>query len=244
MPSSQPAPRTGWLPLWLRPERTVPVTRWRSERNWTARPSTVVILIAGLAVFGAGDAFLVASHLGNSPWTVFAQGFSERVGISIGLATFIVSVAVLLLWIPLRQRPGMGTVANIVVIATALQVVVDLLPTPEHVLLRVTYVLVGIALVGIGSGFYLTCNVGPGPRDGWMTGVHRRTGWPVARIRLAIEVTVLLIGLLLGGTAGVGTIAFALLIGPSVAYGLKLAGFVGGTGSPDVTDDEAPELEA
>ena len=235
---------TGWIPLWLRPERTVPITRWRSDRNWTARPSTVAILVFGLAIFGAGDAFLVASHLGNSPWTVFAQGFSERVGISIGLATFVVSVAVLLLWVPLRQRPGMGTVANIVVIASALQLVVDVLPSPSSVLVQALYVALGIGLVGLGSGLYLTCNVGPGPRDGWMTGVHRHTGWPVARIRLAIEVTVLVIGLLLGGTAGIGTIAFALFIGPSVAYGLKFAGFIGGTGAPDVTDDEAPELEA
>ena len=234
----------GWIPLWLRPERTVPVTRWRSDRNWTARPATIAILIGGLAIFGAGDAFLVVSHLGNSPWTVFAQGFSERVGISIGLATFVVSVAVLLLWIPLRQRPGMGTVANIIVIASALQIVVDVLPTPGHVAVRALYVAIGIVLVGIGSGLYLTCNVGPGPRDGWMTGIHRRTGWPVARIRLAIEVIVLVTGLLLGGTAGIGTIAFALFIGPSVAYGLKLAGAIGGTGAADVTDDEAPELEA
>lgn len=233
-----------WLPLWLRPERTVPVTRWRSERNWTARPSTIAILIFGLAIFGAGDAFLVSAHLGNSPWTVFAQGFSERVGISIGWATFLVSVMVLLLWIPLRQRPGMGTIANIIVIAASLQLVVTLVPEPELLALRIAYVILGIALVGLGSGLYLTCNLGPGPRDGWMTGMHRRTGWPVARIRLAIEVTVLIAGLLLGGTAGVGTVAFALLIGPAVAYGLKLAGFIGGTSAPDVIEDEAPELEA
>ena len=233
-----------WLPLWLRPERTVPVTRWRSERNWTARPTTVLILIAGLFLFGAGEAFLVAAGLGNSPWTVFAQGLGERLGISIGLSTFISSVLVLALWIPLRQRPGMGTITNIIVISISLQVVINLLPEPDALAIRIAFLALGIVMVGLGSGLYLTCNVGPGPRDGWMTGVHRRTGWPVARVRLGIEVVVLTIGLILGGTAGIGTIAFALLIGPAVAYGLKFAGFIGGTSAPDILQEDAPELDA
>ena len=157
----------------------------------------------------------------------------------------IVSVAVLLLWIPLRQRPGLGTVANILVIAGALQLVVSFVPHPTHPTARLALVLAGIAFIGIGSGFYLTCNLGPGPRDGWMTGIHHRTGIPVARVRLAIEVTVLALGWLLGGTVGIGTVLFAVLIGPSVAYGLRVAGRVGRVpNAPTVRAESAPELDA
>lgn len=231
------------LPAWLRPERTVPVTRWRSDRWWTGSPSTLAILVSGLFLFGSGEALLVLSGLGNSPWTVFAEGLSVHTGISIGWATFATGVGVLLLWIPLRQRPGMGTVGNIIVISASLQLVVTVMPAPEPLAARIAFVVAGITLIGIGSGFYLTCNLGPGPRDGWMTGLHHRTGWPVAWVRLSIEVVVLALGLLLGGTAGIGTIAVALFIGPSVAYGLRLAGWLGGTGET-VTVESEPELDA
>lgn len=231
------------LPAWLRPSRSVPVTRWRSDRRWTSRPSTLAVLAVGLFAFGVGDGLLVLADLGVSPWTVLAQGVSVRTGIPIGIATLVVSLVVLLLWIPIRERPGLGTVANVLVIAGALQLVVSLVPHPSHPVARVTLVLAGIALIGLGSGLYLTCNLGPGPRDGWMTGIHHRTGVPVARVRLSIEVVVLAAGWALGGTVGIGTVAFALLIGPSVAYGLRFAGWVGGTGET-VTDDEAPELDA
>jgi uncharacterized membrane protein YczE len=193
-----------------------------------------------------GEAMLVAADLGVSPWTVLAQGLSTRLPISIGVATFLVSATVLLLWIPLRERPGLGTISNAIVIALALQVMVLVLPTPDHLLARLAMVLLGIALIGLGSGLYLTTNLGPGPRDGWMTGVHLRTGWPISAVRLGIEATVLLIGWVLGGTVGVGTVLFALLVGPSVGYGLRLVGHLAGVGSPadDVTEDEHPELEA
>lgn len=235
------------LPGWMRPSRSVPVTRWRSERRWTSRPSTLAVLVLGLFVFGVGDGLLVLADLGVSPWTVLAQGVAVRASIPIGVSTLIVSVAVLLLWIPLRERPGLGTIANILVIAGALQLVVSLVPHPEHPVARVALVLGGIALIGLGSGFYLTCNLGPGPRDGWMTGIHHRTGIPVARVRLTIEVAVLALGWLLGGTVGIGTLAFALLIGPSVAYGLRIAGRVGRVpGAPPRTaaEESAPELDA
>lgn len=228
----------------LRPSRTVPVTRWRSASRWRTRPTTFALLLLGLWLFGTGEALLVTSTLGNAPWTVLAQGLSSRLPVSIGVATFLVSAVVLLLWIPLRERPGLGTISNAVVIALALQVMVTVLPSPDSTLVRLAYVLGGIAIIGIGSGLYLTTNLGPGPRDGWMTGVHLRTGWPISAVRLGIEVTVVVLGWLLGGTVGLGTVLFALLIGPAVGYGLRLANAVGGVGIDVIDDDSHPELEA
>lgn len=228
----------------LRPSHTVPVTRWRSASRWRTRPGTFALLILGLWAFGTGEALLVSSTLGNAPWTVLAQGLSSRLPISIGVATFLISVVVLLLWIPLRERPGLGTISNAVVIALALQVMVMVLPTPDSTILRLAFVLGGIAIIGIGSGLYLTTNLGPGPRDGWMTGVHVRTGWPISAVRLGIEVTVVVLGWLLGGTVGIGTVLFALLVGPAVGYGLRLANAVGGVGAEVTDDDSHPELEA
>lgn len=233
--------------IWQRvvPSRSIPRTRWRSEGSrWRARPRTVLVLLIGLWLFGTGEAMLVNAALGNAPWTVFAQGISVRTGIAIGVATFFTSVVVLLMWIPLRERPGLGTVANAVVIAAALQVMIGVLPTPESLAWRIAQVLVGIALVGIGSGLYLTTNLGPGPRDGLMTGIHERTGIAVTPVRLSIEIVVLAAGWLLGGTVGLGTVLFALLIGPAVGYGLRLVGWLAGT-HEDVADaDVHPELEA
>ena len=227
----------------LAPSHTVPITRWRAHSRWRTRPGTFAILIVGLWIFGTGEALLVSSTLGNAPWTVLAQGLSTRLPISIGVATFLTSVTVLLLWIPLRERPGLGTISNAVVIALALQVMITVLPTPDGTLLRLAFVFAGIAIIGIGSGMYLTTNLGPGPRDGWMTGIHVRTGWPISAVRLGIEVTVVLIGWLLGGTVGIGTVLFALLVGPSVGYGLRLVGAIGGA-TTSVDDDASPELEA
>jgi uncharacterized membrane protein YczE len=228
---------------WLAPARTVPVTRWRAPSRWRASPSTVVILVIGLWLFGTGEALLVDADLGVSPWTVLAQGLDQQSGIGIGMATFVISAAVLLLWLPLRERPGLGTVANAVLIALALGVTTPLLPQPEALPWQVAEVLVGIALIGLGSGLYLTCGLGPGPRDGWMTGLHHRSGMPVALVRVMIEVTVLGLGWALGGTVGLGTVAFALLIGPSVGYGLKLVDHVSGTGRT-VTSVDAPASDA
>lgn len=204
-----------------------------------------MVLVVGLYLFGTGEALMVQAGLGVSPWTVLAQGLSTRLPLSIGAATLLVSLVVLLLWIPLRERPGIGTLANAVVIAGALQVGVSVIPAPEALVAQLALALAGIAVVGLGSGLYLTTNLGPGPRDGWMTGLHLRTGWPVARVRLGIELVVLAAGWLLGGTVGVGTALFALLIGPAVAQGLAVAGAVGGgSGGTGVTDDEFPELDA
>ena len=205
------------------------------------------MLVLGLWLFGTGEAFFVMSGLGVSPWTVLAQGLSVRLPLSIGAATFLVSACVLLLWIPLRERPGLGTIANAVVIATALQVMVGVLPRPGSIPVQLVFVALGIVAIGLGSGLYLTTNLGPGPRDGWMTGIHLRTGWPISAVRLGIEAVVLVAGWLLGGTVGIGTVLFALLVGPSVGYGLMLAGRIGsvpGHVGEVVPDDEAPEFEA
>lgn len=198
----------------------------------------------GLWLFGTGEAMLVDAALGNAPWTVLAQGIAVRTGIAIGLATFLISVVVLLMWIPLRERPGLGTIANAVVIALALQVMIGVLPTPESTGWRLAQVIGGIALVGLGSGLYLTTNLGPGPRDGLMTGIHERTGIAVTPVRLSIEVIVLGAGWALGGTVGIGTVLFAVLIGPSVGYGLRLVGWIAGARDEMPPGDVHPELEA
>ena len=211
----------------LRGSHTIPRTRWTARAPWRPTPASLGALLVGLWMFGTGEALLLTADLGATPWTVLAQGVSIRSGLPIGVTTFLVSVVVLLLWIPLRQRPGLGTLLNIVVISIAIQVMYDVVPAPSALAGRLALVLVGIATIGLGSGFYLTAGHGPGPRDGWMTGLHHRTGLPVGRIRLGIEVTVLVAGWLLGGTVGVGTALFALLIGRFVALGLSLARHLG-----------------
>lgn len=227
------------------PSRSIPRTRWRSEGSrWRSGPLTFVVLVVGLWLFGTGEAMLVDAALGNAPWTVLAQGISVRTGIAIGLATFLISVVVLLMWIPLRERPGLGTIANAVIIALALQVMIGVLPTPESTGWRLAQVIGGIALVGLGSGLYLTTNLGPGPRDGLMTGLHERTGIAVTPVRLSIEIVVLAAGWVLGGTVGIGTVLFALLIGPSVGYGLRVVGKLAGARTALPPGDVHPELEA
>lgn len=202
-----------------------------------------MVLVVGLWLFGTGEALVVQSGLGNGPWTVLAQGFSVRTGLTIGWTTFIIGLLVLLLWIPLKEKPGLGTLANIAIISGSLQVGVLILPQPSSVLIQLAFVFAGIALIGIGSGLYLTTNLGPGPRDGWMTGIHQKTGWPIYGVRLGIEVTVVIFGWLLGGTVGLGTVLFALLVGPFVGYGLRLTGRLARATSIASSDQE-PELEA
>jgi uncharacterized membrane protein YczE len=182
-----------------------------------------VVLLAGLWTFGSGEALMIEADIGNSPWTVFAQGLGEQVGISIGAATFATSVVILLSWFWLDERPGLGTLANAVVVAVAIDVMTPVFPHPDAFGLGVLQALAGIAAIGVGSGLYLTCNLGPGPRDGLMTGLHRRFDQPVARMRLAIELTAVAAGWALGGTLGVGTVLFAALVGYAVSLGLGFA---------------------
>ena len=196
---------------------------WSAQRaGWSARPITLAALFAGLWLFGVGEAGLINSRLGNTPWTVLAQGISNHSRLDIGGATILVSVLVLLGWIPLRQVPGLGTIANVVVVGVSIDVMRHVVPHPGSVPLRAVQAAAGIATIGVASALYLTANLGPGPRDGWMTGLHRRLGYPIASIRLAIELTVLAVGVLLGGTFGVATVAFALFVGYSLAWTLRL----------------------
>lgn len=204
------------------PHKTIPITSWRAEHKWQLSPKRIAILFFGLSIFGLGDALLIQSHIGNAPWTVFAQGLSNRSGLSIGEATFFTSIFVLLIWIPLRERPGFGTLSNIVLIALFIEIGIHVFPVQENYFLGIIFALVGIALVGAGSALYITCGLGPGPRDGAMTGLHRVTGVRVSRVRMAIEVTVLIAGWALGGTVGLGTLLFAGLIGNSIAISLGL----------------------
>jgi len=192
--------------------------------RWRASPRRLTSLLFGLAVFGAGEACLVASALGNSPWSVFAQGVAKQTPLSIGAATIAMSFTILLLWVPLRQRPGLGTIANALVIGLAIDATLALLPDHAPLPVRYAQVAAGIALVAVGSAFYLGSALGPGPRDGLMTGIHRRTGRPVALVRTGIELAAMTVGIVLGGRFGVGTVAFALLVGPAVAAALRAVG--------------------
>ena len=201
----------------FRPYRGVPVLPWTAKNRWDLSLARLFTLLIALSIFGFGEALLIKSGLGNAPWSVLGQGIAEQLQISIGWATLLVSTLVLLMWIPLKERPGFGTILNIVVIAASIDIGLAIFPEQNHLVYELTYVLIGIALVGVGSAFYITCGLGPGPRDGWMTAIHNRTGVRIGRVRLAIELTVLTLGWLLGGSLGVGTALFALLIGHSVA---------------------------
>ena len=216
----------------LRPAKEVPTTWWSADDPMTTRPraQTLVILLIGLWIFGTGDAILIAAGIGNTPWTVLAEGIAKNIDRSVGQATFLVSVAVLFLWIPLKEKPGIGTILNTVFIAAAIEIMVPRLPTPVSIGPALLQVLAGVLLIGIGSGLYLTANLGPGPRDGWMTGLQKASGIPISRVRAAIEVSVLALGWLLGGTFWVGTILFTILIGPVVAVCLNIAGRLGQPG--------------
>ena len=209
----------------LRPSKTIPNTPWRAESTWSLGTGKhhlqrLAILIFGLSIFGIGEAFLVITGLGNSPWVVLSEGISIHTVLNIGESTFLVSLLVLLLWIPLRQKPGFGTLANIAVIAAAIEVGLFFIPVVDNIFLKYFYILFGIALVGAGSALYITCGLGTGPRDGLMTGLHYKTGLRVGRVRLGIEIVAATSGAILGGSLGVGTLLFALLIGQSVAISL------------------------
>ncbi len=190
--------------------------------RWRPGPVRLARLLLGLATFGAGEALLVVSDLGNSPWTVFAEGFGEQTAIGVGAATVVLSVLVLLAWFALRQTPGLGTILNALLVGVLLGLVLELMSTPDALVWRYALVVAGIALVGAGSGLYLGAQLGAGPRDGLMIGLHRRTGVSVRFVRTALEVAVVVAGVVLGGTAGIGTLAFAVLIGPAVQASLLL----------------------
>ncbi|MGH3328489.1 MAG: YczE/YyaS/YitT family protein [Streptomycetales bacterium] len=182
----------------------------------TRRVRRLAQLYAGLACFGVSMALMIRSNLGLNPWDTFHQGVAGRTGLSFGTVTIVVGAAVLVLWIPLRQRLGLGTVSNVVVIGLAVDATLAVLDAPDPLPVRVAFLAGGIVLNGVATGSYIGAGTGAGPRDGLMTGLVARTGWSVRAVRTAIEVTVLATGWLLGGTVGVGTVAYALAIGPLV----------------------------
>ena len=202
--------------------KNIPKTSWSSKKPLNIKPKikTLLFLILGLFLFGLGETLLLASGAGVSPWTVLAEGLSIYSSYSIGWSTFWMSLAVLLLWIPLKQKPGIGTILNVIIIALVFDYTLPYLPNPENYGFKVLQVIIGVLITGLGSGFYLISNLGPGPRDGLMTGVQRITGKPIALVRSTIEVIVVFFGWKLGGTVGLGTIIFALGIGPTVAAGI------------------------
>ena len=183
---------------------------------WRPGPLRLAVLVSGLWLFGTGEACIVAADLGNSPWTVLAQGVALNSPLGIGAATVAISILVLCAWVPLRQLPGLGTVLNALIIGVALGVMVEVLPAEPSDPARWALLAGGIAAVAVGGGVYLGCRLGPGPRDGLMTGLHARTGRSLRLVRTIIELSALTAGFLLGGTVGIGTVAFALLIGPGV----------------------------
>ena len=202
----------------------VPKTSWSSEETFNLKPKlkTLMALVAGLILFGLGEALLVSSQIGVSPWTALAQGLANFSELGLGLTTFLISIFVLFLWIPLKQKPGIGTVLNAIIISIVLHFAIPSLPVFEENLLRLIQAILGVFITGIGGGIYLIANLGPGARDGLMTGLQRVTKFPIAWIRSTIELTVLTIGWWLGGVVGLGTVIFALGIGPCLAISLKI----------------------
>src|SRR6188472_533398 len=185
-------------------------------------PRRVIQLLVGLFLYGAGCALTIEAGLGVDPWTVFAEGLSIHTGIGIGWITNIVGFLVLLLWIPLRQKPGVGTIANILLVGTSMQLVLAVVPPIAGLPLQIAALLGGILIVALASGLYIGARFGPGPRDGLMTGLNARLGWPIWLCRGLVELTVLVVGWVLGGNVGIGTILFAALIGPLVHIALPL----------------------
>ena len=179
-------------------------------------------LSIGLTLYGASMALMLRAALGLDPWDVFHQGVSGQVGLSIGMVVNLTGLVVLLLWIPLRQRPGIGTVANVVMIGTAMDLTLRVLPPIEGLAFQVAALIASIVVNGFAGALYIGAGLGPGPRDGLMTGLARRTGWSLRLVRTGIEVTVLALGWALGGTVGVGTLLYAFGIGPLVQFFLPM----------------------
>jgi uncharacterized membrane protein YczE len=175
-----------------------------------------------LTLFGLGEGLLIVSFTGASPWSVLAQGISLNVNLSIGTITLLISIAVLILWIPLSQKPGMGTIFNALIIALMIDLCIKFVPTPSNYINQLILAVVSVIAVGIGGGIYLVSNLGAGPRDGLMIGLQKISNFPIAAVRATLEITVVSVGWYLGGTVGIGTLLFAFGIGPCVALGLYL----------------------
>ena len=204
--------------------KKIPKTNWSSKYPFNFKPkfSTFFFLCFGLILFGLGEGLLIVSLSGASPWSVLAQGISLNVNYSIGIITFIISIVVLMMWIPLKQKPGMGTILNALIIAAMIDLCINFVPSPESFISQLILAITAVLTVGLGGGIYLVANLGPGPRDGLMIGLQKVSNLPIATVRAFIEISVVSVGWYLGGTVGIGTLLFAFGIGPAVALGLYL----------------------
>ena len=204
--------------------KKIPKVKWSSEKPFNFKPkfSTFFFLCFGLSLFGLGEGLLIVSFTGASPWSVLAQGISLNVNLSIGTITLLISIAVLILWIPLGQKPGVGTILNALIIAIMIDLCIKYVPTPSNYINQLILAVISVITVGIGGGIYLVSNLGAGPRDGLMIGLQKLTNFPIAVVRATLEISVVSIGWYLGGTVGIGTLLFAFGIGPCVALGLYL----------------------
>ena len=204
--------------------KKIPKVKWSSEKPFNFKPkfSTFFFLCFGLSLFGLGEGLLIVSFTGASPWSFLAQGISLNVNLSIGTITLLISIAVLILWIPLGQKPGMGTIFNALIIAIMIDLCIKYVPTPSNYIHQLLLAVISVIMVGIGGGIYLVSNLGAGPRDGLMIGLQKLTNFPIAAVRATLEISVVSIGWYLGGTVGIGTLLFAFGIGPCVELGLYL----------------------
>tara|TARA_B110001452_G_scaffold15347_1_gene12475 strand:- start:57 stop:704 length:648 start_codon:yes stop_codon:yes gene_type:complete len=206
--------------------KNIPKVSWSSERPLNLKPRilTSFFLCLGLVLFGLGEGLLIVSAIGASPWTVFAQGIYLNVGLSVGIITILVSIVVLVLWIPLNQKPGIGTILNALIVGLMIDICIKFVPTPENYIFQLILAIMAVLTVGLGGGIYLVANLGAGPRDGLMIGLQKITNLPIAIVRATLEIIIMSIGWYLGGTVGVGTLLFAFGIGPAVALGLFIVG--------------------
>jgi uncharacterized membrane protein YczE len=204
--------------------KNIPKVNWSSEKPYNFKPkfSTLFFCCFGLMLFGLGEGLLIVSFTGASPWSVLAQGLSLNVNLSIGILTFLISVTVLIFWIPLGQKPGIATILNALIIAIMIDLCIKFVPTPSNYINQLILAVLSVITVGIGGGIYLVANLGAGPRDGLMVGLQKLTNFPIAAVRGTLEISVVSVGWYLGGTVGIGTILFAFGIGPCVALGLFL----------------------
>ena len=204
--------------------KKIPKVKWSSEKPYNFKPRFLTLFFCcfGLMLFGLGEGLLIVSFTGASPWSVLAQGISLNVNLSIGMITLLISISVLILWIPLSQKPGIATILNALIIALMIDLCIKFVPTPSNYINQLFLAIVSVITVGIGGGIYLVSNLVAGPRDGLMVGLQNKTNLPLALVRAILEITVVSIGWYLGGTVGVGTLLFAFGIGPCVAFGLYL----------------------
>jgi uncharacterized protein len=204
--------------------KNIPKVYWSSNKPLNLKPkiSTSFFLCFGLMIFGLGEGLLIVSASGASPWSVLAQGLFLNIGFSVGLITIFISIVVLFLWYPLKQKPGIGTILNALIIGLMIDVCIRYVPTPENYINQFLLGAFSVVTVGLGGGIYLVANLGPGPRDGLMIGLQKKTNLPIAAVRGLLEITVMSIGWYLGGTVGIGTLLFAFGIGPCVALSLFL----------------------